>query len=88
MKRKIPAFQNDSDAETFVEAADLSAFDLSGATMVRFELQPKDKSINLRMPMSLFDAVRAEAQRAGLPYQRYIRLMLERAVQPHSKGSS
>ena len=80
MKKKIPTFQSDAEAEEFVAFADLSAYDLSGAKMVRFELNPKDKSINLRMPMGLFEAVRAEADRVGLPYQRYIRLMLERAV--------
>ncbi len=50
--------------------------------MVRFELKPKDESVNLRMPMALFEAVRSEAERAGIPYQRYIRLMLEQAVHP------
>jgi predicted DNA binding CopG/RHH family protein len=88
MKSKIPAFQSDAEAENFVDLADLSQFDLSGAKMIQFELKPKDKSINLRMPIALFEAVRNEAKRAGLPYQRYIRLMLEQAVQPRSKGSS
>jgi predicted DNA binding CopG/RHH family protein len=84
MKKKIPTFGSDVEAEEFVASADLSQFDLSGARMVRFEMKPKDKSVNLRMPRALFDAVRAEAEKAGLPYQRYIRLMLEQAV--HSKG--
>jgi predicted DNA binding CopG/RHH family protein len=48
--------------------------------MVRFETKPKDKSINLRLPGELYDAVRARATRAGLPYQRFIRLALERAI--------
>ena len=48
--------------------------------MVRFETKPKDKSINLRLPEELYEAVRARADRAGLPYQRFIRLALERAI--------
>jgi len=83
MKPKIPTFESDAEAEDFVASKDLSEFDLSAAKMVRFELQPKDKSINLRMPMSLFEAIQDEAKRAGLPYQRYIRLILERAVHPN-----
>ncbi len=86
MKKQIPTFETDEEAEEFVASSDLSEFDLSGAKMVRFELKPKDKSVNLRMPMSLFEAVQAEARRAGLPYQRYIRLMLEQAVHPRPKA--
>lgn len=82
MKKKIPTFQDDKEAEEFVDMADLTQFDLSGAKTVHFEFKPKDKSVNLRMPMELFEAVRNEATRAGLPYQRYIRLMLEQAVHP------
>jgi predicted DNA binding CopG/RHH family protein len=47
---------------------------------VRFELKPKDKSINLRLPEPLLNAVRARAKRARMPYQRFIRMALERAV--------
>jgi CopG antitoxin of type II toxin-antitoxin system len=39
-----------------------------------------DKSINLRLPEELYDAVRQRATHAGLPYQRFIRLALENAV--------
>lgn len=80
MKTKIPTFQSDAETERFVATADLSKFDLSGAQLVRFEMKPKDKSVNLRMPLSLFDAVREEARKAGIPYQRFIRLKLEQAV--------
>ena len=80
MKPKIPAFKSDAQAERFVATSDLTRFDLSGAQLVRFEMKPKDKSINLRMPLSLLDAVRKEAQKAGIPYQRFIRLKLEQAV--------
>jgi predicted DNA binding CopG/RHH family protein len=82
MKAKIRAFRSDAEVERFVAAADLAKFDLSGAQLVRFEMRPKDKSINLRMPLSLFDAVREEARKAGIPYQRFIRLKLEQAVSP------
>lgn len=84
MKRKIPSFRSDREAEDFVARADLSRYDLSGAQLVRFEMKRKDKSINLRLSEQLLDAVRREARRAGMPYQRFIRLMLERAVQPKS----
>ena len=78
--KKLPAFKSDRAAEQFVDKADLSQYDLSGGEFVRFELKPKDKSVNLRLPGQLLDAVRSRAKRAGLPYQRFIRMALEEAV--------
>jgi predicted DNA binding CopG/RHH family protein len=39
-----------------------------------------DKSVNLRLPEQLLEAVRSRAKRAGMPYQRYIRMAIERAL--------
>jgi predicted DNA binding CopG/RHH family protein len=79
--KKLPALRSDREAEEFIDQADSSEYDLSEMRLVRFELKPKDKSINLRLPSPLLDAVRARARRAGIPYQRFIRLALERAVE-------
>jgi len=78
--KKLPTFKSDRDAERFVDRADLSQFDLSGGEFVRFELKPKDRSVNLRLPGELLEAVRKRAKRAGLPYQRFIRMALEEAL--------
>jgi predicted DNA binding CopG/RHH family protein len=47
---------------------------------MRFELKRKDKSISLRLPEQLLEAVRVNAKRVGIPYQRFMRLAIERAV--------
>jgi predicted DNA binding CopG/RHH family protein len=80
MKKKIPAFKTDREVEEFVDRADLSEYDLSGATFVRFEMKPKDKTVSLRLPSELLETVRKQARKAGIPYQRFIRMALERAV--------
>lgn len=80
MKKKIPAFKTDRAAAAFVDKADLTQYDLSGAQLTRFEIKPKDKSINLRLSEELYNAVRKRAARAGIPYQRFIRLTLEQAI--------
>ena len=80
MKRKIPAFKSDRAAAAFVDKADLTEYGLSGATLTRFEIKPKDKSVNLRLSSQVYDAVRKRAARAGVPYQRFIRLTLEQAI--------
>jgi len=36
MKKTIPTFQSDEEAEKFVDAADLSEYNLSGGTVVHF----------------------------------------------------
>ena len=82
MKKKIPTFKNDEDAETFVATTDLSKFDLSGARLVKFEFKPKDKAISLRLPEDLLLAVQNQAKREGIPYQRLIRQAIEREVLP------
>jgi predicted DNA binding CopG/RHH family protein len=80
MKKKIPTFKSDKDAERFVETADLSEYDLSGARPVRFEFERKGARVNMRLPASLLDAVKDRARARGIPYQRFIREALERAV--------
>ncbi|MGC1679315.1 MAG: BrnA antitoxin family protein [Candidatus Binataceae bacterium] len=81
MKRKLPSFKSDKEAEEFVEQADLTQYDLSGMRPMGFEFQPKSERVNMRLPRQLLDAVRASAARAGVPYQRFIRQALEDAVQ-------
>ncbi|RJF70694.1 BrnA antitoxin family protein [Rhodopseudomonas palustris] len=81
MKKKLPELKSDDEAEAFVAEADLTDYDLSGLVTMQFELKPKNKSINLRLPEQLLSAVRKEAKIAGMPYQRFIRMALERAVQ-------
>jgi predicted DNA binding CopG/RHH family protein len=80
MKRPIPTFKTDSEAEDFVAQADLTEYDLSGGQIVRFEMRPKDKAVSLRLPEKLLDAVRGAAKRQGVPYQRFIRMAIESAL--------
>jgi predicted DNA binding CopG/RHH family protein len=81
MKRKLPRFKSDKEAENFVAQADLTEYDLSGMQPIRFEFQPKTERVNMRLPRQLLDAVQASAARKGIPYQRFIRQVLEDAVQ-------
>jgi hypothetical protein len=41
MKKPIPTFRTDKQAEDFVAKADLSDYDLSGGQVVRFGMRPK-----------------------------------------------
>ena len=78
---EVPVLMSDEEAEAFLEQ-DLSELDFSKFKPMRFELQPKSERINMRLPKPLFDEVKARAQKEGIPYQRYIRRVLEAAVSP------
>ena len=78
--KPLPVLKTDADAEKFVTEADLAEFDLSGGRKVRFEFEAKSKQINIRMPESLISAVKKKAKLRGIPYQKFIRETLERAL--------
>jgi predicted DNA binding CopG/RHH family protein len=80
MKKRIPSFQTDEEAERFVATADLTDYDLSGGIPVIFEFEKKTARINMRLPDTLLKAVKERATSRGIPYQRFIREALERAV--------
>ncbi len=80
-KKPLPKLKSDAEAEAFVAGADLTGYDFSGLVPMRFEMRPKDKSVNLRLPDALLTAIREQARKENIPYQRFIRLALERALQ-------
>jgi predicted DNA binding CopG/RHH family protein len=80
MKKKIPAFETDKEAQDFVDTADLTQFDLSGGTPIQFEFEPKTAHVNMRVPKPLLDAVKERAKVRGIPYTRFIRQLMEREV--------
>ena len=79
MKRKVPRLRSDREAEQFLDQ-DLSDLDFSQFKPVRFEFERKDARVNMRLPETLLDAVKKRAHARRIPYQRFIREALERAV--------
>ncbi|MCQ9328517.1 BrnA antitoxin family protein [Pelistega suis] len=75
--KKLPPLESDELAEKFVEIADLSEYDLSDFQPMIFEFAEKDTAINLRVPSALLSALKQKAQLKGIPYTRYIRLLIE-----------
>lgn len=79
MKKKVPRLRSDEDAEAFLES-DLSNLDYAQFKPVRFEFEKKTARINMRLPQPLLEAVKRRATARKIPYQRFIREVLERAV--------
>ena len=80
MKKKIPTFKTDAEAERFVETADLSDYDLSGFKRVGFEFEKKLAQLNMRVPKPLLDAVKRRAKARGIPYTRFVREAMQMAL--------
>lgn len=78
--KRVPELKTDAQAEAFLEQ-DLSDLDFSQFKPMRFEIAKKETSLNLRLPTVLMEAVRAKAKAQGVPYSRYVRMLLEADVQ-------
>lgn len=77
--KTIPPLTTDAEAEAFLEQ-DLSGLDFSAFKPARFEFARKDTTVNMRMPAGLLAAIKARAAARGVPYQRFMREVLEEAV--------
>lgn len=78
--KRFPSFKTDEEAERFVEDADLTEYDLAGFKPTTFEFAKKGAQVNLRMPKPLLDAVKTKAKAHGIPFTRYIRMLIEQDV--------
>ena len=78
--KRLPPLESDAQAERFVAESDLTRYDLSALEPTRFEFAPKEARVNMRLPSKLLKAVKLAAAQRGIPYQRFIRQTLERAV--------
>jgi predicted DNA binding CopG/RHH family protein len=74
--KQVPTFKTDAEAEAFLEQ-NLSGLDFEQFKPMRFEIARKEAALNIRLPATLMDAVRAKAKAAGIPYARYVRMVLE-----------
>ncbi|SDJ50169.1 CopG family antitoxin [Salipiger marinus] len=78
--KPFPSFKTDEEAERFVDQADLTDYDLSGFKPASFEFAKKGAQVNLRVPQPLLDAVKTKAKAQGIPFTRYIRMLMEQDI--------
>ena len=78
--KPMPSLRSDADAQRSVDTADLSVYDLSGFKPMNFEFEPKAAALNMRLPQNLLDALKVKAKAKGIPYTRYVRMLLESDV--------
>ncbi len=82
--KAIPTFANEAEERKFWQSHDSTSYvDWSGARAVAFpNLRPSTKTISLRLPEDVLNAIRAHARKLDVPYQSLMKLWLaERAAQ-------
>ena len=87
MSKSIPKFKNEDAEREFWSEHDSSEYlDWKSAERVMFpNLKPSTKSISLRLPESLLDALRQMANERDIPYQSLIKIYLDKAVRENQR---
>ena len=80
--KKIPKFKNLSGERTFWEQHDSTPYlDWSKAKRAIFpNLKPSTKTISLRLPENLLNAIKTLANKEDVPYQSLIKMLLFQAL--------
>jgi predicted DNA binding CopG/RHH family protein len=80
--KKIPKFRSEAEERRFWETHDTTGLiDWSKAQWVRFpNLRPSTTSISIRLPTSLLEDIKIEANKRDVPYQSLIKMWLAEKV--------
>jgi predicted DNA binding CopG/RHH family protein len=80
--KKIPKFKNEEQERKFWEKHDSTDYiDWSKAKRTRFpNLKPSTQTISLRLPASLLEEIKIQANEKDIPYQSYMKVLLSEKV--------
>ena len=86
-RKEVPAFRTESEEREFWQTHDSSEYvDWSEARPVRIpNLKPSTKTISLRLPESLLEQIKIEANKRDMPYQSLIKAWLADVVYKHGR---
>jgi predicted DNA binding CopG/RHH family protein len=81
-RKNIPAFSSEAEEQAFWENHDSSEYlDWSKAEKMQFsKLKPSTQSISIRLPLTLLDRIKLEANKRDVPYQSLIKVWLAEDV--------
>ncbi|WP_048305805.1 BrnA antitoxin family protein [Halomonas sp. PR-M31] len=81
--KKMPEFTTEAEEREFWESHDSTEYvDWSRAQPVSFpKLKPSTKTISLRLPETLLDRIKIEANKRDMPYQSLIKAWLSEDVE-------
>lgn len=82
-KIKIPKFKNEDEEREFWAVHDSAEYvDWSKAIKNPKlpNLKPSTKTISLRLPLSMLDQIKSMANKNDIPYQSYIKVILDEKI--------
>ena len=81
--KKKPEFKSEAEERAFWESHDSTEYvDWKQAKRAQFpNLKPSTKTISLRLPESLLDRIKIEANKRDMPYQSLIKVWLSDDVE-------
>ncbi|HFU76691.1 MAG TPA: hypothetical protein ENK66_10645 [Arcobacter sp.] len=83
--KTIPIFRNEEEERAFWEMNDTTEyFDTDKVKKIRFpNLKKTTKSISIRLPIDMLDELKVKANSMDVPYQSYIKMLLQEGLQAH-----
>ncbi|HHE05785.1 MAG TPA: hypothetical protein ENK90_01530 [Epsilonproteobacteria bacterium] len=78
-------FRNEEEERAFWEMNDTTEyFDTDKVKKIRFpNLKKTTKSISIRLPIDMLDELKVKANSMDVPYQSYIKMLLQEGLQAH-----
>ena len=85
--KKTPDLKNEAEERVFWEENDSTEYvDWTQAQRTRLpNLKPSTKTISLRLPESLLERIKIEANKRDMPYQSLIKVWLAEDVEEHRR---
>lgn len=83
LSKKIPEFKSENEEREFWDThSALDYFDIKSAKNASFPgLKPSLKSISIRLPENLLEALKTLANKQDVPYQSLIKIFLSRQIE-------
>jgi predicted DNA binding CopG/RHH family protein len=88
-KSPIPAFQSEGEEQEFWDEHDSTEYveGRDARPVVLGNLQPSTKTISLRLPEYLLEALKLLANKRDVPYQSLLKVFLAERVEAELKGT-
>jgi len=80
--KTIPTFKDENEERLFWESHDATEYlDMAKGKKVRFpNLKKTTRSISIRLPVDMIDALKVKANSMDVPYQSLIKMMLSEGL--------
>ena len=82
MMKKVPEFNSEHEEDEFWQNNDSTEYvEWESASPVIFsKLKPSTKSVSIRLPVTLIENIKFLANKKDVPYQSFLKTVLEEAV--------